>query len=355
MKTLEKNISVQRIAQSKLSEVDMNDIPFGRVFSDHMFVARYKDGAWQRPEIMPYGKMQLAPSLTALNYGQSVFEGMKATRNNQGEAVLFRPEENWKRINRSAHRLCMPQIPKEIFMDGLTELVSMDQGWIPTPEQGSLYLRPLYFGADEFIGVKPASEYIFTIFTCPVGPFYAEPVNLLVSREFVRAATGGTGAAKAAGNYAGSLYPDKLAKAQGYNNVLWLDAKELKYVEECGTMNMFFVVDDVVLTPELSGTILEGITRASAIQLLKDNGFNLEIRPISIYEIQAASREGRLQESFGVGTAAVVSHIAKIGFGGEDMILPPLEERKVGNWLNQRMADIKSGVVEDPYGWMHVV
>lgn len=355
MKTLEKNISVQRIAQSKLSDVDMNNIPFGRVFSDHMFVAKYKDGAWQRPEILPYGKMQLAPSLTALNYGQSVFEGMKATKNINGEAVLFRPEENWKRINRSAHRLCMPQIPKELFMDGLQELVDLDRAWIPTPEQGSLYLRPLYFGADEYIGVRPADEYIFTIFTCPVGPFYAEPVSLLVSKEYVRAATGGTGAAKAAGNYAGSLFPDKLAKAQGYNNVLWLDAKELKYVEECGTMNMFFVIDDVVLTPQLSGTILEGITRASVIQLLKDNGYTLEVRPISIYEIEAASHEGRLQESFGVGTAAVVSHIAKIGFGGKDMILPPLEDRKVGNWLNDRMAAIKAGEVEDPYGWMQVV
>ncbi|MEL6255653.1 MAG: branched-chain amino acid aminotransferase [Bacteroidota bacterium] len=355
METLEKNISVQRIAQSKLSEVDMNNIPFGKVFSDHMLVAKYKDGAWQHPEILPYGKMQLAPSLTALNYGQSVFEGMKATRNIKGEAVLFRPEENWKRMNRSAHRLCMPEIPKEIFIDGLEELIKLDSGWIPTAEQGSLYLRPLYFGSDEFIGVHPSSEYIFTVFTCPVGPFYAKPVDLLVSKDHVRAVAGGTGAAKAAGNYAGALFPDKLAKAQGYNNVLWLDAKELKYVEECGTMNMFFVVDDIVLTPQLSGTILEGITRASVIQLLKDHGYKLEVRPISIYEIQAAHHEGRLQESFGVGTAAVISHIARIGFAGEDMILPPISERKIGNWLKSHMAAIKAGEAEDTHGWMHVI
>lgn len=352
MNILEQNILINQTTDSRLHTVDMNNIPFGRVFSDHMLVAKFTKGEWQRPEILPYGPLELSPAVSSLNYGQSVFEGMKAFRNESGQAVLFRPEDNFKRINRSGHRLSMPAIPKEIFMDGLKELVNLDQKWIPTREQGSLYIRPLYFATDEYIGVKASDDYIFTVFTCPVGPYYTQPVSLLASKDFVRAAVGGTGAAKAAGNYAGALLPDKLAKAQGYNNVLWLDAKENRYVEECGTMNIFFVIDGVVVTPNLSGTILEGITRNSAIRVLKQSGYKVEERPISIYEVQAAYHEGKLQEAFGAGTAATISHIAKIGFAGEDMILPEIADRKVGPWLDGKLERIKYGVEDDPYGWV---
>ncbi|MEL6653642.1 MAG: branched-chain amino acid aminotransferase, partial [Bacteroidota bacterium] len=338
-------------ASSRLHEIDMDNIPFGRVFSDHMLVARYENGQWQQAEITPYDAIPLHPSLSALNYGQSIFEGMKAHRNPEGEILLFRPDENFNRINYSAARMCMPQIPEEIFMDGLKQLINMDRKWVPTQEQGSLYIRPLYFATDEYIGVKASENYMLVIFTGPVGPYYPEPVSLIVNPEFTRAARGGTGSAKAAGNYGAAMYPDKLAKEKGYNNVLWLDAKENTYIEECGTMNVFFVLDGVVVTPNLSGTILQGITRASLITLLKSNGYRVEERPISIYEVQAAYREGRLQEAFGAGTAATVAHIARIGFNGSDMILPPVEGRKVSNWVGKRLADIKYGSGDDTFGW----
>ncbi|MEM9985114.1 MAG: branched-chain amino acid aminotransferase, partial [Bacteroidota bacterium] len=310
MAVLNSNISVTQSQKSRLGEIDMNNIPFGRVFSDHMLTIRYREGKWQQAEIKPYGPLPFAPSSSVFNYGQAIFEGMKATRGVAGNVLLFRPEDNLRRLNQSAIRMSMPELPLETFMDGLKTLINLDRNWAPQPEQGSLYIRPLMFATDEYIGVKASDNYLFSIFTCPVGPYYTKPVSLLASTEFVRAAIGGTGAAKFAGNYAAALYPDQLAKNRGYQNVMWLDAKEHTYIEECGTMNVFFVMDDVVVTPSLSGTILPGITRRSVIQLLKEKGERVEERRVSIYEIQAASREGRLQEAFGVGTAATISPIA---------------------------------------------
>lgn len=351
MQTVQTKILTQPVTTSRIAEVDMNNIPFGRIFSDHMLVARYEKGAWQGAEIVPYQPLEMTPAMSALNYGQSIFEGMKATRCPDGSIRLFRPEENWNRMNYSAYRMCMPELPKEIFIEGLKELIALDRQWVPSPEQGSLYIRPLMFATDEYIGVKASEKYLFTIFTCPVGPYYAEPVNLLVNPQFIRAAIGGTGSAKFAGNYAAAMYPDKLAKAQGYHNVLWLDAKENRYIEECGTMNVFFVIDGTVITPNLSGTILQGITRNSLIHLLKGEGkYTVEERPITIHEVQAAHREGRLEEAFGAGTAATVSHINKIGFNGYDMVLPPVAGRKISNWLGKRLLEVKSGI-KDPYGW----
>lgn len=352
MNILESNIRVQKVGQSRLGEVDMNNIPFGREFSDHMLVARFEKGEWQTPEIVPYGHLKMMPSISALNYGQSVFEGMKAFQGPAGEPVLFRPLENWKRMNRSAYRMCMPDIPESVFMDGLKALIDLDRSWIPSIEQGSLYIRPLFFATDEYIGVKASENYIFTIFTCPVGPYYSQPVNLLATTEFVRAGIGGTGAAKAAGNYAGALLPDRLARKQGYNNILWLDGREHQYIEECGTMNIFFVIDDTVITPRLTGTILPGVTRNSALKVLRDNGYKVEERQISIYEIQAAYESSSLKEAFGAGTAVTITHINKIGFNGIDMVLPPVEERAIGNWLGETLAGIRTGVAEDPYGWV---
>ncbi|RMG20165.1 MAG: branched-chain amino acid aminotransferase [Bacteroidetes bacterium] len=351
MKTLERNIRIKQVAESRIHEVDMNNIPFGRVFSDHMLIAHYRDGQWQAPEIRPYGKLELEPSISSLNYGQSIFEGMKAHRGPQGEALLFRPEANWKRLNRSAARMCMPEVPASIFLDGLQELIRLDQAWIPAPEQGALYIRPLYFATDEFIGVKASETYTFVIFTCPVGPYYTRPVRLLVTKDYIRAAIGGTGSAKTCGNYAASLLPDKLAKARGYDNVLWLDAREHRFIEECGTMNVFFVIDGTVITPPLSGTILPGITRDSLIRLLKDHDYKIEVRPISIYEVEEAYEAGYLQEAFGAGTAATVTHIEAIGFGGRDLVFPPVDQRPVSQWLGQQLEALKSGTAKDPYGW----
>lgn len=347
-----RTIKVQPVSQSRIHEIDMDNIPFGRVFSDHMLVAHYRDGAWQAPEIMPYGPLPIAPSASALNYGQAIFEGMKAHKGPMGETLLFRPEENHRRFNLSAKRMAMPTVPKEIFIEGLQELLRQDKQWIPNPDQGSLYLRPLMWASDEFIGVKASETYTFAVFCCPVGAYYSEPVNLLVNRDFIRAAPGGTGAAKFAGNYASAMLPAKLAKEQGYHNILWLDSRQQTYIEECGTMNVFFVIDDTIITPSLTGTILEGITRQSVIRLLRDNGYKLEVRPLSIFEVQGAYHEGRLQECFGAGTAAAVSLVNKIGFAGEDMILPPVEDRPVSNWLKETINGMRYGTVNDPYGWV---
>lgn len=338
------------VEQSRISEVDMDNVPFGKVFSDHMLVAKYSDGKWHEPEIMPYSQLPFAPSISALHYGQAIFEGMKAYRGPSGEALLFRPQENLKRINYSANRLCMPQIPESIFMDGLKELVKLDEQWIPPAEKGSLYIRPHLFATDEFIGVRASGSYMFVIFTCPVGKYYSEPVKLLATKEYTRAAIGGIGSAKAAGNYAASLLPDKIAKSQGYDNVLWLDARLHQYIEECGTMNVFFVIEDTVVTPQLTGTILAGITRDSLLRLLMDNGYSVEKRRISIYELDEAYNQGVFQEAFGAGTAATIAHISKIGFAGRDMTLP--QEHPVSDWLYKTLRGIQNGLLPDPYGWV---
>lgn len=355
MSILESAIRVQRVETSRVDTVDMDNIPFGRAFSDHMLVIRYDDGAWGVPEIIPYGPLGFSPAISALNYGQAIFEGMKVHQGPAGEALLFRPTENLRRINDSAARLCMPQLPQELFMDGLKTLIDLDRAWIPAPHQGSLYLRPLMFATDEYIGVKASESYIFTIFTCPVGAYYNQPVSLLATKDYIRAAEGGTGAAKAAGNYAGALLPDKLAKAQGYDNVLWLDGREHSYVEECGTMNIFFVIDDTVITPALSGTILPGITRKSILHLLRHHDYKVETRRISIYEVLEAYKEGRLQDAFGVGTAAAVTHVARIGFGGQDILLPSVEDRPISNWLKEQINGLRYGRVEDSFDWLRAV
>jgi len=347
----ESQIQINPITHSRIGEIDMNNIPFGRVFSDHMLLARHEAGTWHTPEIVPFGKLSLSPSVCSLHYGQTVFEGLKALRNPSGKPVLFRPIANYKRMNHSAYRLSMPQIPEYIFMEGLKALIALDKDWVPPSEKGSLYIRPLYFATDEYIGIRPSDSYIFTIFTCPVGAYYSKPVSLLTSREFVRAAQGGTGSAKCAGNYAGSILPDQIAKSQGYDNVLWLDARHHSYIEECGTMNVFFVIDDVVITPPLTGTILPGINRDSVITLLKDNGYKVEIRPLSIFEVESAYEQGILQDAFGAGTAATIAQIDKIGFAGRDLILPKISNRKVSTWLRDTLQHIKAGTIEDNYCW----
>ncbi|NEP82207.1 MAG: branched-chain amino acid aminotransferase, partial [Okeania sp. SIO3B3] len=244
MTTLNLQISIEKINYSRIKEQDINNSSFGKVFSDRMLVADYRDGNWQEVKIVPYGNIPMAPSLSVLHYGQTVFEGLKAYRSPTGKPLLFRPEANYKRINESAFRLCMPPIPEDIFLDGLKELIRLDSDWIPTQSGSVLYIRPIYFATDESVGLKPANSYKFIIISCPVGAYYSEPVKLIVTDKYIRAAEGGTGAAKCAGNYGGSLLADKEAKQLGYDNVLWLDGKEKKYIEECGTMNVAFVIND---------------------------------------------------------------------------------------------------------------
>lgn len=346
-------ISVEKCKTSRLPEVDFDHIPFGKVFSDHMLVADYRDGEWQEPTIMPFGHLTMHPAMMALHYGQSIFEGLKAYKNGDGDAVLFRPEENFKRFNKSAERMCMAPVPEEIWLDGLYQLVKLDQNWIPTNSGSSLYIRPFMFATDEYVGIKPSDQYRFIIFTSPVGAYYSEPVSVKIEEHYVRAAAGGIGSAKAAANYGASLYPNKLAMEQGFRQLIWTDAKEHKYIEESGTMNVFFIIDGKIVTPSTDrDTILKGITRKSVIQLARDKGLEVEERPILVEEVVNAAKQGKLQDAFGAGTAATIAHISKIGYRDEIIDLPPVSERRVSNDLLKSLDEIRLGKVEDPYGWV---
>ncbi|WMN11414.1 branched-chain amino acid aminotransferase [Marivirga salinae] len=346
------DISIQKVQNSRINEVDFNNIPFGRVYSDHMFIADYEDGQWSDLRIVPYEKLSMAPASSVIHYGQSVFEGLKAYKNKNGEAVVFRPEANAKRLNKSAERMCIPEVPEELFIQAMTELLNLDNAWIPNKENTALYIRPFVFAMDDYIGIKPSEKYRFMIITCPVGAYYSEPVKVKIETEFTRAAKGGTGYAKAAGNYAASLYPAKLAQKQGYHQLVWTDATEHKYIEESGTMNIMFVINDTLITPEASSTILRGITRDSVLTLARDWGMKVEERRISIKEVIEAAKNGTLQDAFGAGTAATIAHIELIGHDGVDYKLPPIAERAFSNKVLKAMDAIKLGEAEDKFDWI---
>lgn len=317
-----------------------------------MFIADYREGVWQDFRIVPFGHFSMHPASMALHYGQAIFEGMKASKSTDGQALLFRPEMHAKRINRSAARMMMPDFPEDVFVEALHALIDLDASWIPPQEGSALYVRPYMFATDEFIGVRPSETYKFVIFTGPVGPYYAKPVRLKVEQEFVRAVPGGTGEAKAAGNYAASLLPASLAQKQGFDQVVWMGGPEMKHIQEVGTMNIFFVIDGKVVTPNTDGAILHGITRDSFLQILAKKGIPCETRPITIDEIVEAYKNGKLQEAFGAGTAAVVSHVAEIAYGDTMITLPPVEDRKVGKLLKDYIDGLRSGRIEDTHDWV---
>ncbi len=344
-------IRVRRVETSRLPEVDLARVDFGRVYSDHMLDVTCRNGVWGEPRIVPFENLSLHPATAVFHYAQAIFEGMKAHLTDAGEPVLFRPAENWKRMNRSARRMVMQEVPERLFLGGLRELVLLDRDWIPPNEHGSLYIRPFLFASDPWIGVGPSREYRFLIITAPVGAYYTGAVRLHVSRRWIRAAEGGIGEAKAAGNYSASYYGMAEAREHGCDNVLWLDAKEHRFVEECGTMNMMFVIGDRVVTPNLGGTILPGITRDSAIRILREQmGVPVEERRISIEEVAGAGASGNLRECFGVGTAAVVTPVAALVGGGCDVTVP--DPGPVQTELRERLTDIRLGRVPDPWGWV---
>ena len=345
-------IQIEKTKRSRLPETDLEQLEFGKTFSDHMLIMDYRDGKWSSPKIEPYRNLSISPASSVIHYGQSIFEGMKAFKNKEGRYGLFRPDKNIERMNRSAVRMCMPTIPENVFMDGLCELVRLDNQWIPTGEMASLYIRPFLFAIDEYIGVKASKDYRFMIITSPVNAYYTKPVSVKVERKYTRAVKGGTGFAKAAGNYAGSLYPARLANEQGYDQLLWTDATEHEYIEESGTMNVMFVIEDRLITPALSETILDGVTRRSTLQVAKDWGLQVEERRISVNEIVEAHRSGTLSEAFGCGTAATIAHIRAIADGDNMMELPPIEERKLGNKLMKYFTDLKKFRTDDKHGWM---
>ncbi len=346
------DIKITKVKESLLSSVDFENIPFGRTFSDHMFTADYIDGKWTKLQIIPFQNFQIHPAGLVLHYGQAIFEGMKASKGVDGKPYFLRPEKHSERLNASARRMCMPEVPEDLFQQAIHELVNLDQGWIPQKEGSALYIRPYMFANGEFIGVAPSDTYKFVIFTGPVGPYYPKPVRLLVADKYVRAVPGGVGEAKTAGNYAASLLPAKLANEAGFDQILWMDGHEFKYVQEAGTMNIFFVIDGKVITPSTDGAILKGITRDSIIHILRDKGYIVEERPIAISEVVNAHKAGLLEEMFGTGTAAVVAHVADFTYKGDTFELPALEKRKVGALAKSEINGLRAKTIEDSRGWV---
>lgn len=348
----EADFKIIKSEHSKLSDINLHNIPFGKYFSDHMLEVDYEDGEWKTVEIKPYQPMLMAPSLAAIHYGQAIFEGIKAYKNEDGEAFIFRPHDNFKRFNQSAERMQMPVVPEDIFMKGMQMLVALDKAWIPQMIDHSLYIRPFMFSTDEMIGVKPSEKYKFMIILSPTGPYYNMPMRIYVEEQYVRAVPGGAGYAKAAGNYGAAMFPTAEAKKNGYDQVLWTDAFEHRYVQECGTMNVFFIIGDKAITPDLnSGTILAGVTRDSVIKVLKDMGIQVEERPLSIDEIIDAHRAGLLKEVFGTGTAATISFIKELRY--EEYVMHfDIDGWSLAPEVKNRMNDIRYGRTEDKHCWM---
>jgi len=349
--TTDTAFNITKVSESRIKNVDLDNPGFGREFADHMLEVEYNDGAWQEPEIKPFGTIETTPALNTLHYAQSVFEGLKAYYVDEGTINLFRPEKNYARMARSCERMCIPVFEQEVFMDGIAELIKLDHKWVPQKEGNTLYIRPLACAFDQMISARVSDKYRFYVMTSPVGSYYQRPVKLTTSQKYVRAVKGGVGEAKAAGNYGGSLYPAQQAKAKGYDQVLWLDAFEHQYIEEVGTMNIFFVIDGVLITPNLSGTILPGITRASVIELAKYWDMPVEERRISIDEVMEAGENGTLQEAFGAGTAAVIAPVEEIHHDGSTVRVHDEERGPIGQKLYDTITGIQRGKIEDPFGW----
>lgn len=348
-------INITKVETSKLKEMSLENLPFGRYFTDHMLEADYENGEWKNVEIKPYQPLLLEPSLAALHYGQAIFEGIKAYKDAEGNAAIFRPFDNFKRFNVSAERMNMPVVPEEIFIEGMRMLIELDKNWIPSLPDHSLYIRPFMFSSDPVIGVKPSDTYKFIIILSPTGPYYAAPMRIYVEETYTRAAPGGVGFSKNAGNYGGSMLATALAKKQGYDQVLWTDAFEHKYLQEVGTMNVFFVIGNKVVTPSLEdGTILAGVTRDSAITVLKEMGFEIEERKISIDELIETHKAGQLREVFGTGTAATISLIKELKY--KDYVMHfDTDGWKTAPELKTRLNAIRNGEVADVHGWMYKI
>ena len=344
--------SIQLTKNSRLPQVNWENLPFGRLFSDHMFCMDFNDGSWSDPKIIPYGDIKLSPANSALHYGQSCFEGMKAHRNIKGEVVLFRPYENAKRFNSSNTRMCIPEINENIFVNSILELIAIDKKWVPENLEHSLYIRPFIFATDPYIGIKPSDSYRFMIFTCPVGSYYTDPVPVKVETHYSRAVQGGTGFAKAAGNYAAALYPAMLAAKEGYRQLIWTDSNEHKYIEEAGTMNVMFVINDILITPFTGDTILNGITRKSVVEIAKDWGVEVQERKIEVNEIFEALKNGTLTEAFGAGTAATIAPISSIAINGDNYKIPDSKDHHFHSKVLKYLSEYKMGKHPDKFNWI---
>ncbi len=350
------DIKLELTKTPKAKPEDESKLGFGHIFTDHMFVMNYDEGeGWHDARIVPYGDISLSPASMCLHYAQEIFEGLKAYRTDDGHIQLFRPDENFKRMNNSCERMVIPKINEEDALYALKKLIEIEKDWVPHKEGASLYIRPFIISTDPYIGVKPASHYLFMIILSPSGAYYStglNPVKIYVENNYVRAVRGGTGFAKTAANYAISLKGQDEAEKQDYEQVLWLDGVERKYVEEVGSMNIFFVIDGEVITPELTGSVLPGITRKSALEICKKKGYKVSERRISIEEIAKAYDEGKLNEVFGTGTAAVISPVGHLKWGDKIMTINDNKIGPISQMLYDTMTGIQWGKIPDEFGWI---
>lgn len=343
-------IAIEKVKESKIDQIDFDNLSFGSVFSDHMMVCTFSNGTWTVPKIVPYQPITLDPSAKIFHYGQSIFEGMKAYKDEDGNVFLFRPLDNHKRLNISAERMAIPQVPERYFIDGLTTLLNVDMAFIPTKAGSSLYIRPFIFASGNGFHASPANAYTFIIASAPSGPYFSGKVKVLIEETYSRSANGGVGFAKAGGNYAGQFYPTQLAIDKGYDQVIWTDDTEHKYIEEAGAMNIFIRIGDTLITAPTSDRILDGITRKSILEMAEDLGMKTEVRPIKVSELVSAAEENTLMEMFGAGTAAVISPISAFGYRDMDYTLPELKDT-YGAQLKKAITDIQYNRSHDPYGW----
>lgn len=335
--------------------IDHRDLEFGKFTADHMLVCDYADGQWAGPQILPFANLSLNPATLALHYGQTVFEGMKAFRMQDGRINIFRIGRHYQRFVRSLERLCMAVPPEEMFREGLLKLVETDQHWVPDGDGASLYIRPFVYASEARFGVKISDQYRFVIFTGPVPGLYARPIRVKVETLYSRAAKGGTGAAKCGGNYGAAFYPTQLARQEGFDQVIWTDSTEHSYIEESGMMNLMFVIGQKLVTPPLSDSILDGVTRDSLLTLAKDLGYETEERPVSVQELQSAFSHKTITEAFGAGTAAVVAPIDSIQISGLHYYLPDYSGESLMDKLKEQLNGIRYGSLPDPYGWNTVI
>lgn len=349
-------INIERSTTTGIGQIDFNNLPFGRNFTDHLFIADYYDGDWHDCRIVPFQNFSVHPALSSIHYGQSIFEGMKAEKDAEGNPIVFRPLKNLTRFNLSAERMAMPTVPEELFMSALDQMLTIERDWIPTTPNSSLYIRPFMFATEDFIGIKPAEKFRFAIFCSPIGAYYNKPVRVFIHDKYVRAFPGGVGFAKCAGNYGAVMLPTREVQKMGYDQILWLDGIHHRYLQEIGTMNIFVIIDGVLITPSLDqGTILDGVTRDSILRIAENEGYTVQERDISIEELIHAHAEGKLEDMFGTGTAAVLSHIGEFHYKGENYELPPVDVREMSNKLKHRLVSVKGGKAEDLFGWLHTV
>ena len=349
------DIRISKAETSRLPQIDYSNLVFGKSFSDHMLVADYADGQWQNFEILPYGEISMSPAMSVLHYGQTFFEGLKAYKLADGRISVFRPYKNAERFNKSAERLCMPQLPEDLFVQSIAALVEVDQQWIPDKENHALYIRPFMFATEAALGVHPSSTYKFCILTGPVGPYFSKYLKVKVETEYSRACDGGFGFAKAAGNYAGSMLPAKKAAEEGFDQIIWTDSREHAYVEELGAANIIFVMDGKIVTPSTRDTILKGVTRDSILELAKSWNLPVEERRIAVAEVLDGIKNGKVTEAFGVGTAATITSIAEIGFKGEIFTLPDPAKGEIAAKLRRTLDDLKYGRTVDTNNWNYIV